>query len=236
MKILPVSNFAFTRNSNTSNIQKNQMNNNVSNNILMRNLKSAPCDTVSFKSASKKAKAVMDYVAKGCPVSEETQKLFYKMFDNELSIGLYENLPSIKSALEKCGDNLELTKMALGNYGLEAYAGLPAGSTIKNARKGLIETGYDTEVLVNMEKNLINYVGYNPKGNVSEVSERFGITASETLSGRMEHVLDFGIFGSYKPIKGNEEMIEQVVKSTRDNAVRDYLDRNYPTNIHTETI
>ena len=215
MRIIPIANYSVNGKIKSDNCSRQ---NYFSNSYFVNNKNSISHDTVSFTNATKKAQAVLDFVAKGCPISPESEKKFVTMFAPQIYDLRKFNTP-VEDILKQCGDDLGLTKKALGNYGLELYAGLPAGSTIKNARKDIVETGFFSQ-FDDINTNLYHYLDYNPAGQKSEVGERLGI-ASELWLDKVDDI-ETGIFKYKTPIESD---LPIKAATLRSNAIRNFLDK-----------
>ena len=222
MRIAPINNY---------NYQNNQTN--VNKNVKPSFCATAPKPLITnFSKLSNEGKAVIDYVKIGCPKTKEGEKIFQELFVPEI-YDLHRECRSVETILSQCGNNPEVIDRTLGKYGLELYGNLPQGSTINNARKGIVETGYWSKY-DDLHTNFINYLDYNPSGKLEELEERFGSHAPMWLE-RHETTgqIHTSLF-SYKVVNDlvDTSSIAIEAKTLRSNAIRKYLDRqkNIQTN------
>ena len=171
MKVSPINNFYF-------NVSKN---NQTKTQFKSYYCQTEPCQAMFSEVITEKGKNVLDYVNQGCPKTQAGAYEFKRIFGNT-NFDLSKNKLSIQDMLNKCDDNLEVIDRALGKYGLEAYGNLKAGSTIKDKRDNLVETGYFFKG-ADMHDNFLNYINANKKGTFDEITERFGEKSYSYLDG-----------------------------------------------------
>ncbi len=141
---------------------------------------------------TKEGKAVLDYVEKGCPKTEEGTLLYEQKFSrNPEFFNPIRNTLSVKYILDMCNGNLDVIHRALGKYGLELYGGLPRGYTIENKRVALLETEYYPKA--GLDDNFINYIYWNRSGTIDEIVERFG----ENSASYIDSYVSAGVFNKY---------------------------------------
>ncbi len=170
--------------------------------------------------------AVLQYIEKGCPKTEEGKKLFNEMFTPEI-YDLYRMCSPVENILARCGDNLEIIERALGKYGLELYGNLPQGSTIENKTERISETGYWSKY-DDLNTNFMNYLLYNPSGKLEQLMERFGSHAPMWLSRHTNAgQISVGLY-SYSVINDLVDTSSVTVEAQclRHNAFKRYLDKN----------
>lgn len=190
--------------------------------------KTMPQADVIPSGITEKGKAVLEYVKNGCPQTEEGTKLFQKKFNPDFFDSMHNHL-SIASILDKCENNLDVINRALGKYGLEAYGKLGQGSTIKNARESLVETGYYS-LYSDINDNFINYLFFNQNGKLSELEERFGNYGSLYLD-NLENIGIFRTFiNSYSLVNDefgeNTLYLQNAFKDMRARALQNFIKHN----------
>ena len=181
-----------------------------------------PANAAKSITLTEKGKAVMAYIEQGCPRTEEGTAIFKKNFEPNFFDPIHNTL-SITNILKKCEGNLDVINRTLGKYGLEASAELKPGSTIKNTRENLTETGY-WATGGSLYDNFTNYIYHNRAGSLTELEERFGNYASIYMD-NWEKIGVFRTFiNSYNFIDDglgdNKLYLEQVWKTSKDNLVR----------------
>ena len=152
-------------------------------NYLKSNFKVNPSFHVkSLNPPTEKGKAVLKYIVEGCPKTSEGEKIYTKLYESLYRIGYFDPTVnaslSIADVIKLCEDNLDAINRMFGKYGLELYGNLyesfgKRGVTVTNE---LRETGYVSDKLT-WGECLRDYIGWNQKGKIDDVEERFGLMA-----------------------------------------------------------
>ena len=176
------------------------------------------------KSYTEAGKSVLAYIKAGCPKTDAGKELLRKTFlhNGESFFNPLYNNESIKGIIRRCNNNPELIYRVTGKYGLELYGGLEIGSTLKDSKTGIIETGYfapDSSIW----NNFINYIYYNQKGTLADIDERFGEHASSYYFDSLGEI-DVGLV-AYEKIHdyNTDDMFVTVWNTARDNAIHDTI-------------
>ena len=144
------------------------------------NFKANPSAQIkSLKLPTEKGKAVLRYIEEGCPKTAEGDKIYTKLYEHLDGISYFDPTVnctlSVADAIKLCEDNLDAINRMFGKYGLELYGSLyesfgKRGVTVTNRLK---ETGYVSDKLT-WGECVRDYIGWNQKGKIDDVAERFG--------------------------------------------------------------
>ena len=149
-------------------------------NYIQPNFKANPSAQLkTLKSLTEKGKVVLEYIGQGCPKTAEGDKIYTKLYEHLDGISYFDptvnSSLSVADAIKLCEDNLDAINRMFGKYGLELYGNLhdsfgKKGVTVTNRLK---ETGYVSDKLT-WGECVRDYIGWNKKGKIDDVEERFG--------------------------------------------------------------